>query len=905
MDYSSGSHKVNWEPPKPHRVCWLCLVLAAPLVLFHWMLPFVTDTTLGNDYASFPIQHQIELMASIRQGAFPLFVPGFAGGQSSAALTLGQVYHPIAQLAAHLPGYWNGHALELITLLRLLSLAAAHLILFALLHKLGLSRPLAFCLSLGAVYNMRCLDLFRYGAALEAWTGHLLLSSALGLLCTAPRKPSLWLLVCASTYWTVVSGHPQMMYYAFGGAIVLGLILPFYCSVMVPAHLHIRRYTLTAISAVSAGVLLSSAYILPFYFDFIVSNGGRVGREYAWADMFRDTFAGTIANLYNVFGADVHGAFGGTALLAVGYALPLVVLAKVRVPGAVWSLWAMAVLVFLHMQGARTPIHEAAWRWLPLASSFRVAGRMSLVLPLQLVLILAWMVKPSTGTVVSSAKQRNALLLAVGVVVCGAGAYLIATASGELPATDLCPAEIYDLPKWLVYAFQATGILSLGILGYSCAIRRSGTRALAWSLMALVLTQTWMTIHFGTWKRDKVATPPLAGILAAKKKRLDYPFVPGAGLCRRDVWRQAREAFLEPHLAKIHTGVIPVSDRIHAYDVMKRCLTQRHVVVESDNVRLIRPHSDQGLVQLAFSSFNRLVIDCFAPDSAVVQVAYPLSSHWTASVNGDRTSPLRTNGIYVGIQVPPGRSRVDLRYNSPAAVWGATISCLVAVAICFGFACVVRKAGMGRFHLFVALLALLPLATWVSWYSNLYTGGDFGTLYRWLTPPAGTPVNLAYARPTNTTSIYMPNFVYLYGPQCAVDGFGTASHTTATKALPEQSWSVDLLRTCRIDSIIVTMPPASEEELDCRQLVVTASENGDEWHSVGGLRVLDDSRTRVPFRLSPPLLARYINVGSVDSCRVVLDEVEVFGCVFHAHSLCETNTSAGHCSSVAEAAAER
>ena len=51
------------------------------------------------------------------------------GGQTSSALTLGQIYHPISHIAASLPGYWEGKALEWINLLRLLSLGVAQFIL--------------------------------------------------------------------------------------------------------------------------------------------------------------------------------------------------------------------------------------------------------------------------------------------------------------------------------------------------------------------------------------------------------------------------------------------------------------------------------------------------------------------------------------------------------------------------------------------------------------------------------------------------------------------------------------------------------------------------------------------------------------------------------------------------------
>ena len=187
------------------------IILLLPFLMFHWMLPFISDWTLGNDYPCYSIQEQMELMFSLKTGSFPLYVPGYLGGQSASTLTLGQIYHPISHLAALLPGYWNGKALELNTLLRFITLAVAHLSLFAFLRRLRFSGLMAFILSFVTVYNLRMMDLFRYGASLESWTGHIFLCSAIGCYYLKPTKWMKPLLIIGATYWLVCSGHPQMM----------------------------------------------------------------------------------------------------------------------------------------------------------------------------------------------------------------------------------------------------------------------------------------------------------------------------------------------------------------------------------------------------------------------------------------------------------------------------------------------------------------------------------------------------------------------------------------------------------------------------------------------------------------------------------------------------------------------
>ncbi|MFA5261108.1 MAG: hypothetical protein WC450_07780, partial [Candidatus Omnitrophota bacterium] len=162
-------------------------ILFLPFFMFYWIAPWASKQTIGNDYCFFPIQNQLYMLFSLKTGSFPLFIPGFFIGHSFAALTLGQIFHPFTHIAALLPGYWQGQALEWNTCLRLLSLGLSQCLLFAFLTRLNLRTAMAFLISFITVYNLRMLDLFRYGASLEAFTAHLMLISTLGLWYLQPR----------------------------------------------------------------------------------------------------------------------------------------------------------------------------------------------------------------------------------------------------------------------------------------------------------------------------------------------------------------------------------------------------------------------------------------------------------------------------------------------------------------------------------------------------------------------------------------------------------------------------------------------------------------------------------------------------------------------------------------------
>jgi hypothetical protein len=54
---------------------------------------------------------------------------------------------------------------------------------------------------------------------------------------------------------------------------------------------------------------------------------------------------------------------------------------------------------------------------------------------------------------------------------------------------------------------------------------------------------------------------------------------------------------------------------------------------------------------------------------------------WRATANGQETEVLRTNGAFQGIQVPAGRSRVELRFDPGSLRSGAVISLAAAIAL--------------------------------------------------------------------------------------------------------------------------------------------------------------------------------------------------------------------------------
>src|SRR5690606_30282561 len=116
-----GGRLRRWGVP---IASWL-FFLALPFLIL-WRFAPGAKNTIGNDYVIYPIDAQLEYVWSWGHGLVPLFMPGFAGGASASAMTLGQNWHPITWLCALTPGFRTGSAELVVTFYRFLELGITH-----------------------------------------------------------------------------------------------------------------------------------------------------------------------------------------------------------------------------------------------------------------------------------------------------------------------------------------------------------------------------------------------------------------------------------------------------------------------------------------------------------------------------------------------------------------------------------------------------------------------------------------------------------------------------------------------------------------------------------------------------------------------------------------------------------
>ena len=560
---------------KKSRISVVVIILAVPFFVLYWLVPFASKYTIGIDYTKFWIDMQLYLRFSLEHGTFPLYAPGFNGGWTSSALTLGQLWHPISWLAANLPGYWTGHAHEIGTLLRLFSLGGVHLVLFFFLRRLRLDITLAFLISFITTYNLRMLDMFRYGASLENYTAFLLLCVMIAWCYVTPKKRLGAICIAVSTYLLVVGGHPQMMYYGLLGAAIICLITPFYMVALLPeeASITLRRlwkFYLTVGIWVSIGVLLSLFYSLPFYFEYVRESSRGINPSFQWACGHQDNLGGNLCNLFNPFHSNVHGAFGGSSLILLAALIPLLRFFKVRIPWAVLLLWLTSVIIFVMMIGSNGPLYYYFWQYFPLVQSFRIPGRVGLILPFMLMLLLTWLAR--CEPLRFQIRGRDVRLSPLALAATAGLLLFVLLNSLPLEAFQLkegyVPLTVNKTPSMAMPVFIIVGGISLAALVFYATTRH--LRLVAAVLIVAVIFQTTVMLRYGTWiKLGPKKTLTLEKMCFQQQKQLSYR--PASGdMSNYSINRHLSRTFLEPTLARICPRYTVVDSLEKAYKCMSR-----------------------------------------------------------------------------------------------------------------------------------------------------------------------------------------------------------------------------------------------------------------------------------------------------------------------------------------------
>ena len=744
----------------------------------------------------------------------------------------------------------------------------------------------AFIFSFIAVYNLRMLDMFRYGASLENYTAFLLLVAALIWYYVSDTKYAGPLCIIGSTWLMAVGGHPQMMYYGFIGAVLIWAIMPFYIRSLrifdnPDDYKSPRKYYLGAAVCMLAGVLLAACYFVPFYFEYMRDSQRGGEATFKWACDFGDVPTGIIYNFFNPFYSDVHGAFGGTTLIVLAAIVPAVYLFKTKIPWSIILLWSFCLIVIILSLGSKGFLYYYFWKYFPLAGSFRVPERITFVLPALFMLILVWLsrLKPRSITIKKHSYSINIIsVLAVLAIMLFVVSRMFTIDKASL--TDYCPLKITPPTDTIKMLFFAASIVTLASLIF-IQINRRWLRLMFYIVISCtVLLQTASVLRYGTWiEKSPRRTFTFEQLSNLEKAGLVYPAKTG-DWSRKIIEKQIPKTFFDPIMARICTDYTLIKDTEEFYQkVAVYNSYPAHIYIEKMPGSAIPdkpPGSENNSsVLLEYNTFNMFRFQA-NNSTAGFFVFSPPFERWRAYVDGERRNIYRANGIENAVWLEAGRHKVEFRYWSIASIAGMTISVLVLFAIS-----IFVLNGIKHFYFKMACIMVsfvLCCAVMFFWYGKLYTGKNIGTQFFWSydsqTDSHNIKNNLAYGKVTDMSFCGIDR-TYFDLSSFGVDGSYLPRFGFITGNQPWSWWQVDLGKIHPVNRVKLFRFKVESMDYCSLPFDILISEDGNNWKKIATIEDYSDEYWEV--QSAKPIDAKYIRLETEGTGRLAFTEVEVYG----------------------------
>jgi hypothetical protein len=564
------------------------------------------------------------------------------------------------------------------------------------------------------------------------------------------------------------------------------------------------------------------------------------------------------------------------------------------------------------MEGDRTPIHRLVWEYVPFASSVRTELRLYIVMPIFIMLLLSWLFleHPFMFRLKKFSIRLHPYVPLAFIALFLIFIYSVLSAMIKPEISIFSPKYIRNIPMKTIMTVTLVGIISLVMLILYGTCQRAKQMLGILMCLAILFHIGW-TLHYGIFVTERQDQPSFDQMKLQKKASINITVHPGEGLFSSAVTKQMDHSFMEPSLGKIYTSITPVSGQHEAYEKMRRNRLSHQIFVENydhQKARLITDKSilmRKGTVDLIYSSYNRLQFRVISEKPAFFGLSYPYTGHWSAWVNGNQVRTYRANGASHAVEIPSGESLIEFRYWSRAAFWGIVISGLTFVFVGL-YACFISLGGLRRI-MATAFLLVAAASLVMLWNYSLYTGDNLGTRYAWTyTPPESKPNNIAYGKKTSNLPVPQGIFYmwYLKGGQyinhsgrivdgntikgfgykmypkgftsIAIDLNGKVTHLDKNHVPPKDnpSITIDLNNEQRVNYLNIYASKLGTSMINCNfELFISQDQNN--WKSVS---IVPELRDLLPNRieLDSPQIARYIRLQTSDSCKAVIDEVEIF-----------------------------
>ncbi len=366
-------------------VAGLFLLLPHVVYAFLWWGP--GHLTIGNDYPVYQARQQLIFMQAVRDGTFPLWLPGELGGVPFADYLFAGQYWPVTWVMLTVDAVFNGFQLEILTHVHLFFLSMAGFFTYLVARRLGVSALPALVAGIVFLFNFRMLDAFRYAMALDVvvW-----LPVAIYLIerITARPRMRFALLYAIVQYMLLTPGHMQEAFYCIGFAnvyLVARLLMLKSCA----ADRDRWKWFGARFSCLFGGQLLGLALcavmLWPIIEDVLPLWTRRMSGDPSFVSQYHLPGVGLVFNLFYPWLAGVASAFYGSQFtwIAMALAIGLVLLKRdgwdVRQRRMVFFLAGVFAFCVLCSLGPETPVARTVGAVVPLFDSFRCPGRIMTV----------------------------------------------------------------------------------------------------------------------------------------------------------------------------------------------------------------------------------------------------------------------------------------------------------------------------------------------------------------------------------------------------------------------------------------------------------------------------------------------------------------------------------------------
>ena len=471
-----------------------------------------------------------------------------------------------------------------------------------------------------------------------------------------------------------------MTYYALLGAGVFLLLAPAILTNRKVQNPETYEYIFLGAILILTGVLLSSIFIFPFYFEYLQYNTSRAQNLYQWTLGFASTPVDIINSFTVPFRANVHGAFGASSLFLLGL---ISVFFSKRFLARISTISILIVIIALLivMAGDYAFLHKFLWDYLPLYSSFRIPARISLLVPFYIILLYAlflkYLLKNNTG---------NSILL-VHIAISILFIFLSLVSIYYIPLTSQYASEIIRKVSTeieLIYvALNAVLIILLGLY-FSTNKKEKKSIFAVFSIVIIVISSALVMSH-GTWVIPyKVAEKNILS-LEEYKLRTNGLGKLGYGLESQYVRAQIKNYKFDSEQARMLPAITYLDSLSAAYEHLKKHGDNKSVVIVSSGQQqqtktLCEKNCNYRII-LTCHTYNKFVYDLQNDAAGVIKLNIPYSYNWVATIDGVKADILKANGFEMAIVIPNGgKHKLTISYESWPFVTGLIIS-LTTLAI--------------------------------------------------------------------------------------------------------------------------------------------------------------------------------------------------------------------------------